>query len=84
MRFWTSIEMDIGSFEDFGDVDLDEVTPLSLAVLQMCIDAYVAGLPARSSAPISRPAHCGPLEDPLLRHQGQRCSWAPRRRSRDV
>lgn len=45
-RFWTSIEKDIGSFEDFGDVDLDEVTPLSLAVLQMCIDAHVAGLPA--------------------------------------
>jgi hypothetical protein len=45
-RFWTSIEKDIGSFDDFGDVDLDEVTSLSLAVLQMCIDAYVAGLPA--------------------------------------
>lgn len=45
-RFWTSVERDIGSFEDFGDVDLDEVTPLSLAVLQMCIDAFVAGLPA--------------------------------------
>jgi hypothetical protein len=45
-RFWTSIEKDIGTFEDFGDVDLDEVTPLSLAVLQMCIDAHVDGLPA--------------------------------------
>jgi hypothetical protein len=44
-RFWTSMEKDIGSFEEFGDVDLDEVTPLSLAVLQMCIDAHVAGLP---------------------------------------
>jgi hypothetical protein len=50
--FWASIEKDIGSFEDFedfedfGDVDLDEVTPLSLAVLQMCIDAYIEGLPA--------------------------------------
>ena len=43
-RFWTSIEKDIGSFEDFGDVDLDEVTPLSLSVLQICIDAYVGGL----------------------------------------
>lgn len=43
-RFWTSIEKDIGSFDDFGDVELDEVTPLSLYVLQMCIDAYVAGL----------------------------------------
>ena len=45
-RFWTSIEKDIGSFEGFGDVDLDDVTPLSLHVLQMCLDSYVAGLPA--------------------------------------
>lgn len=44
-RFWISIEKDIGSFEDLGDVDLDEVVPLSLYVLQMCIDAYIAGLP---------------------------------------
>jgi hypothetical protein len=44
-RFWSSIEKDIGSFDDLGNVDLDEVTPLSLYVLQMCIDAYVAGLP---------------------------------------
>jgi hypothetical protein len=43
---WASVEKDIGSFEDFGDVDLDEVTPLSLAVLRMCIDAYIDGLPA--------------------------------------
>jgi hypothetical protein len=45
-RFWTSIEKDLGSFDHFGDLELDEVTPLSLLVLQMCIDAYVAGLPA--------------------------------------
>jgi hypothetical protein len=45
-RFWTSIERDIGSSEDFGDLDLDEAKSLPLAVLQMCIDAYVAGLPA--------------------------------------
>ncbi len=44
-RYWTSIEKDIGSFDEFGDVELDEVTPLSLYVLQMCIDVYVAGLP---------------------------------------
>lgn len=44
--FWTGIEKDVGSFDEFGDVDLDEVTPLSLAVVQMCIDAYIAGLPA--------------------------------------
>lgn len=41
-RFWTSIERDIGSFDDFGGVELEEVTPLSLAVLQMCVDAYAA------------------------------------------
>jgi hypothetical protein len=35
----------IGSFEDFEDVDLGEVTPVSLAVLQMCIDASRVGLP---------------------------------------
>lgn len=45
-RFWTSIELDISTFEDYGNVDVDEVTPLSLAVLQTCIDAYAAGLPA--------------------------------------
>lgn len=43
-RFWTEIEKDIGSFEEFGDLDLDEATPLSLVVLQMCIDAYIDGL----------------------------------------
>lgn len=41
-RFWTSLERDIGSFED----DLDEAPPLSHVVLQMCIDAYIAGFPA--------------------------------------
>lgn len=44
-RFWRRIEKDMGTFGGFGDVELDEVTPLSLFVLRMCIDAYVAGLP---------------------------------------
>jgi len=35
---------DIGSFEDFGDVDLDEMVPLSLMILPQCIDACAAGL----------------------------------------
>lgn len=42
-RFWTSIEKDIGTFEDHGDVDLDDVVPLSLMILQTCIAAYVCG-----------------------------------------
>lgn len=45
-RFWTSVEKDVGSFDDFGNLELEEVTPLSLFVLEMCLDAYVAGLPA--------------------------------------
>lgn len=43
-RFWTSIEVDFGTFEEFGEVDVDEVSARSLAVLPMCVDAYVAGL----------------------------------------
>jgi hypothetical protein len=43
-RFWSSIEIDVGSFEHLGHVDIDDVVPLSLMVLQQCIDAYVAGL----------------------------------------
>jgi hypothetical protein len=31
-RFWSTIEKDIGNFEDFGDVDLDEVVPLSIMI----------------------------------------------------
>ncbi|WP_133066711.1 hypothetical protein [Brevibacterium aurantiacum] len=45
-RFWTTIEKDIGMFENFGDVDLDDVAPLSLVVLETCIDAYVTGIGA--------------------------------------
>ena len=40
-RFWAQVEIDIGSFEDAGAVDVDDVVPLALAVLQMCIDAFV-------------------------------------------
>jgi hypothetical protein len=50
-RFWTQIELDIGSFEDFGDVDVDDVQPASLLVLQMCIDAYIDGLPSSEQQP---------------------------------
>ena len=43
-RFWTGIEMDVGTFDEYGDIELDEITPASIAVLGMCIDAYAAGL----------------------------------------
>ena len=40
----TPTPTDIGSFEDFGDVDFDEVVPLSIMILQWCIDACAAWL----------------------------------------
>jgi hypothetical protein len=43
-RFRKSIEHDIGTFEEFDEVDIDEIVPLSLLVLQRCLDAYAAGL----------------------------------------
>jgi len=43
-RFWTQIDIDIGTFDEHGDIRADEATPLSLVVLQMAIDAYVQGL----------------------------------------
>jgi hypothetical protein len=44
-RFWTQIEIDIGTFEAHGDVTVDDVQPLSLTVLTRLIDAYGARLP---------------------------------------
>jgi hypothetical protein len=43
-RFWVQIEKDIGTFDDYGDVDVDMVQPGSLLVLDLCIQAYVGGL----------------------------------------
>lgn len=49
-RFWTQIEIDIGTFEDRPDVTVDDVVPGTLLVLQMCIEAYAAGLPGGEKA----------------------------------
>lgn len=43
-RFWTQVEIDIGSFEHLGEVSVDDAVPALLMVLQLCLDAYVAGL----------------------------------------
>lgn len=42
-RFWIQVERDTGAFEDHGDIDVDDVVPLSLMFLQTCIDAYLDG-----------------------------------------
>ena len=39
-RCWPQIEIDIGSFDKHGDVTADEVLPLNIAVLDMCVRAY--------------------------------------------
>lgn len=44
-RFWVQIEKDIGTFDKHGDINIDDVHPGTLLVLDMCIEAYVAGLP---------------------------------------
>ena len=42
--FWIQMEIDIGSFEEHGEVSVDNVVPAQLLLLQMCIDAYADGL----------------------------------------
>lgn len=44
-RYWTQYEIDIGSFEERGDVSVDDVAAGTLIFLEMCIDAYSKGLP---------------------------------------
>lgn len=53
-RFWIDIELSAGGFflpdgSDVGDVDPNAVMPLSLVVLQKCMDAYLDGLAAADS-----------------------------------
>jgi hypothetical protein len=46
-QFWINVELGIGSFdhvENIDDVDPDEIVPLSMMVLQRCLDAYIGGL----------------------------------------
>ncbi|MBY8872012.1 hypothetical protein K7640_09180 [Micromonospora sp. PLK6-60] len=43
-RYWTRVEMDLGTYEAYGEVDVDDITPGPILLLQLCIDAYVEGL----------------------------------------
>jgi hypothetical protein len=45
LRYWTLVEIEIGSFGDHGVVDVDDVVPGRLLLLRTCIAAYVDGLP---------------------------------------
>jgi hypothetical protein len=53
-RFWVDVELSNGGFllpdgSEVGEFDADEVVPLSLIVLQQCLDAYLDGLAATES-----------------------------------
>jgi hypothetical protein len=45
-RFWTEVEADIGTFEAYPELDLDEVTNGRILLLDLCISAYGDGLTA--------------------------------------
>lgn len=40
-QFWISVETGFGTFGE--DVRVEDVLPLSLMILQQCIDAYIGG-----------------------------------------
>ena len=41
-RFWNGLEKDKGTFDDVGDVDVDDVHSGRMLVLQLCVDAYLS------------------------------------------
>ena len=41
--FWIEMEIAKGSFEEFGNVSVEDVSSPMITVLQMCIDAYIEG-----------------------------------------
>ncbi|TQM65152.1 hypothetical protein [Humibacillus xanthopallidus] len=45
-RFWVQVEADIGTFDEYPDVDLDEVVNGRVALIDLCIQAYTEGLPS--------------------------------------
>lgn len=43
-RFWTEVEAGYGTFEDYPDLDLDEVRNGRMMLIELCISAYGDGL----------------------------------------
>lgn len=42
-RFWTQVEKDVGTFEEYGDINIDDVISGPIAFLSKCIEAYDEG-----------------------------------------
>jgi hypothetical protein len=49
-RFWAQVEIDTGTFDEHGDVSVDAVQSGSVLVLDMCVQAYIEGLPKDASS----------------------------------
>lgn len=47
-RFWLEIEVDIGLLDDHPDATIDDVTPGRLLLLQLCLEAYLDGIPSQA------------------------------------
>jgi len=43
-RFWTEVEAGYGTFEDYPDLDLDEVTNGRILLIDLAISAFAEGL----------------------------------------
>lgn len=48
-RFWTQVEVDTGTFEDYPGVKAEEIVPLNIAVLDLCIQALYETFPQDGS-----------------------------------
>ena len=60
-RFWTQVEIDTGTFEDYSNLKVDEVVPLNIAVLDLCIRAHFEGIvPEDQEAFPTAENECGP------------------------
>lgn len=47
-RFWIRVEKDLGTFDDHGDVSVDQVVSGPAMIIQMCLDAYLGRSGAQS------------------------------------
>ncbi len=64
-RFWTQVEIDIGTFAEYGDVSVDDPVPISIYILQLCVDAYGEGLAEASDRSSPRPSSSATADDSI-------------------
>ena len=50
-RFWIQVEKDLGTFDQHGDVDIDQVQTGPMMLLELCLQACLADLPGPAESP---------------------------------